>query len=159
MNKRNVVDFDKILFNIREGNYKYIGSGSARRVFDLDNGYVVKLAKNKKGIAQNKTEYQIALEEDSKLFARILKVSDDFNLLIMEKAELVSNLSEVLKYFNVKDDKEFFRLDEINYITTKHNLMPKDLVRSVNWGMINNTPVIIDYGFTKIVRRKYYSPF
>ena len=46
---------------MRQGNYIYIGSGSSRNVFDLGNGYVMKVAKNIAGIAQNKSEYRISL--------------------------------------------------------------------------------------------------
>ena len=39
-----------------EANLKKIGSGSSRIVYQVDNNKVLKLAKNKKGIAQNETE-------------------------------------------------------------------------------------------------------
>lgn len=42
------------MFNERRMFCKYIGSGSSRNVFDLGNGYVMKVAKNLAGIAQNK---------------------------------------------------------------------------------------------------------
>ncbi|HHX11997.1 MAG TPA: hypothetical protein GX731_04185, partial [Clostridiales bacterium] len=48
-----IIDFDSIIMNIGKGNYQFIGSGSGRRVYDLGNGYVVKVAKNNRGIAQN----------------------------------------------------------------------------------------------------------
>lgn len=153
------IDFDRIKQNLREGKYKYIGSGSGRIVYDLDNGYVIKVAKNKKGIAQNEVEYQISTSYSSDLFAKIPQVSEDFKLLIMEKAERIRNFSVILDYFQVKSKSEFLKLNELEYLYTTLNLMPMDLCRSVNWGTINNRPVIIDYGFNKKVKRKYYSLF
>ncbi|HKM34581.1 MAG TPA: hypothetical protein VJY54_07545, partial [Lachnospiraceae bacterium] len=116
MNKKEKIDFNIITSNIREEKYRYIGSGSGRRVFDLENGYVVKVAKNIKGIAQNKVEYQISLEDHTNLFAKITYVADDFQLLIMEKAELIQNISEVWKYFDVKNKSEFLQLESIKHI-------------------------------------------
>ena len=91
--------FNQIMFDIRRGYYKYIGSGSSRDVFDLENGYVIKVAKNKAGIAQNKAEYKISDNDNSDLFAKVVQVSNDFSLLIMEKADEIYNISYVLKVF------------------------------------------------------------
>lgn len=153
------VDFDGINYNLREGMYRYIGSGSGRRVFDLENGYVVKVAKNRRGIAQNQVEYEIALADQSNLFAKIPDVSRNYGLLIMEKAERMRNFSDVFIYFNVRNYRELFYLEPIRYNLYKYNLVPQDLARISSWGIVNNRPVIIDYGFTYSVRRKYYSFF
>lgn len=151
-----MLDWNIVRTNIREGRYRNIGSGSGRRVFDLGNGYVIKVAKNKKGIAQNEVEYEIALDDKTNLFAKIPQVSDNFDMLIMEKAELVKHFHEVLDYFYVDSKKEFIQLDKINAVIVKYNLVPDDLLRTVNWGIVNNRPVIIDYGFTWKVKKKYY---
>lgn len=153
------IDFDIMILNIRKGNYKCIGSGSGRRVFDLGNGYVVKVAKNMKGIAQNKAERHISLSDHSNIFAKTIHVSDDFRFLIMEKADRIRDFSGVRRYYNVKSNRELFQLQEIKSVCINHNLLLNDLYRTANWGMINNRPVIIDYGFTQSVRRNYYSFF
>jgi len=150
------VDFDQIKTNIRDGAYKSIGTGSGRRVFDLDNGYVVKVAKNKKGIAQNEAEYQISSTSNSAIFAKILQISEDYHMLIMQRAERINHISEVWKFFNVESNKELYSVGEIRYISSEYNLLMADLYRPVNWGRINGRPVIIDFGFTRRVRKKYY---
>jgi len=150
------VDFEQIKSNIRDGAYKSIGSGSGRRVFDLDNGYVVKVAKNRKGIAQNEAEYQISSRSNSVLFAKVLQVSEDYRMLIMQKAEVIKHISEVWEYFNVQNNRALYYVEEIRYISSEYNLLMADLYRPVNWGKINSRPVIIDFGFTKRVRKKYY---
>ncbi len=154
-----MIDFNIIILNIRRRNYPCIGSGSGRRVFDLRNGYVVKVAKNNRGIAQNEAEHHISLADHSNIFAKTIQISNDHRFLIMEKAVRIRNFSEVRKYFNVKTNRELFQLEVIRSVFTKYNLLLNDLYRTVNWGIINNHPVIIDYGFTQSVQRKYYSLF
>lgn len=158
MNEIVLVDFDIITWNLQEGYYRCIGSGSGRRVFDLENGYVVKVAKNKKGIAQNEAEFQIALE-NCQLFASISQASYDFDFVIMEKAEPLIHFTHVWSYYKVKSHRELFRNEELQLIFKKHDLLPVDLYKLSNWGMIDNRPVVIDYGFTKLIKKKYYMPF
>ncbi|MCE5222115.1 MAG: hypothetical protein LLF98_12920 [Clostridium sp.] len=148
--------FNQIMFDIRRGYYKYIASGSSRDVFDLENGYVIKVAKNRAGIAQNKSEYKISDNDNSDLFAKVVQVSNDFRLLIMEKADEIYNISYVLKYFNVRNKRELLNSKELQKIKRNYNLELGDFKRKSNWGMINGRPVIIDYGFTREVREKYY---
>lgn len=149
--------FDSIRINLKWGKYKYIGSGSCRDVFDLGNGFVVKIAKNRAGIAQNKAEYRISQRDNSGIFARIVQASNNFDLLIMEKAEKLYNIEYVWLYFNVRNEKELVDLPEFQNIKRKYNLVLGDFERKSSWGIINGRPVIIDYGFTKYVSRKYYS--
>lgn len=152
------VDYNEISLNIRRGAYKCIGMGSGRMVFDLDNGYVVKVARNQKGIGQNKAEYKIALTDDSGLFAKISSVSKRFGMLIMNKADKIKDISYVWNYFNVKNNHELFKLKKLQDISSRHDLLLWDFGRSVNWGQIDGKPVIIDYGYTREVRRRFYMP-
>ena len=151
-----IMGFDHIIFNLAQGYYRYIGSGSSRRVFDLGNGYVIKVAKNKAGVAQNKCEYRISINDTSNLFAKVAQVSDDYTLLIMEKAIKVKNISNIWNYFNVSGKNEFINLKRIQEMRRNYNLLLGDLARESNWGIINGKPVIIDYGFTRAVRARYY---
>jgi hypothetical protein len=150
------VDYSKIYSEIKRKAYKYLGSGSGRAVFDLNNGTVIKVAANKRGLAQNYAEYKISSVASSDLFAKVLCVSEDFRFLIMEKAEKVKDISFVWKYFNVKSNKELRSKNELLEIAQKYSLVLWDFGRAVNWGKINERPVIIDYGFTKAVKRKFY---
>lgn len=149
--------FKRIASKISRGGYRYIGKGSGRVVFDLGNGKVVKAARNIKGIAQNYEEFRIAMADDSGLLARIWDVSDDYRYLIMDKAERVRDMSQVWNYFSVKSNSELYQISSIRYIAEKYNLLINDFGRAVNWGEIGGRPMIIDYGFTRQVRRKYYA--
>ena len=148
--------FDQIMFNIKQGYYRYIGSGSCREVFDLGNGYVIKVAKNIAGIAQNKSEYIISSNDNSKLFAKVIQVLDDFTLLIMQKADKIYDISYVLEYFNVTSKMELLKSKELQRIKRKYNLVLNDFDKESSWGIINGRPVIIDYGFTREVSEMYY---
>lgn len=149
--------FKRISRNIRWGRYRYIGKGSGRIVYDLGNGKVVKCARNSKGIAQNIEEFHIAAEEHSGLFARVYAISEDHRYLIMDKAFRIKNISFVWKYFQVRNNEELYQVDQIKNMKEKYNLLVRDLGRAVNWGQINGRPVIIDYGFTRQVRIRYYN--
>lgn len=151
-----VIKFNQIKLNIKRGYYRYIGSGSGREVFDMENGYVIKVAKNKAGVAQNKAEYKISFNDNSDLFAKAIEISNDYNLLIMEKADPINNILVIWKYFNVRSKRELFNSKELQNIKREYNLLLGDFARKSSWGMINGRPVIIDYGFTREVKNRYY---
>lgn len=151
--------FDIITATLQHGEFRYLGSGSGRKVYDLGNGYVVKAAKNRKGIAQNEVEYSISASDHSGLFAKISQLSEDHRLLIMEKAEPVTSLSEVWSFYKVSSNRELFHLEDFRRILQEYHLLQVDLCRYTNWGKINGKPVIVDYGFTASVRNKYYRLF
>jgi predicted transcriptional regulator len=157
----NVMSFNmqKIRMDIKKGNYTSLGSGSGRQVYDLDNGYVVKVARNRKGIAQNKVEQYISSRSNTLILAKVMQTSEDFSLLIMEKAQKITNISDVWNYFHVKSNKELLKQKELKELYTKYHLLTPDLCRACSWGRIHNSMVIIDYGFTLAVKRKYYSFF
>lgn len=150
------VDFEQIFLNINRGAYKSIGKGSGRIVYDLGNGKVVKVARNIKGIAQNEVEYRIALIDDSGLFANVTNVSEGFRFLVMDKANSIKDISFVWDHFNVKNNQELYQIQKLKDISLKYNLLLLDLGRAANWGQINGKPIIIDYGFTRQVRKRFY---
>jgi hypothetical protein len=148
--------FRKIASNINRGGYRYLGKGSGRAVFDLGNGKVVKAAKNIRGIAQNFEEFRIAMSDDSGLLARIWDVSEDYRFLIMDKAERIRDMSRVWNFFRVGSNSELYQVKGIQDFAETHNLLINDFGRAANWGEIGGRPVIIDYGFTRQVRKRYY---
>lgn len=149
------IDFGRIENNLDLGFYHRIGSGSGREVYDLENGYVVKMAKNKKGIAQNKAEHQISLKSRSELLAKIQTVSNDYKYLIMMKAEKVKAFSEIWNYFEVKNNRQLFQLRAFRDLIEDNDLLIPDLYRKTSWGWVQGRPVIVDFGFTREVRKLY----
>lgn len=68
-----LISYNSIMFNVKRGAYKYLGEGSSRKVFDLNNGYVVKIAKNMAGVEQNRIEYMISEDDNSNLLAKVVQ--------------------------------------------------------------------------------------
>lgn len=65
---------------------KKIGAGSSRIVFAVDDEKVLKVAKNKKGIAQNQEESHGWLQNYYDCFAKVYEASDDGIFLEMQAA-------------------------------------------------------------------------
>lgn len=149
------INFGTIRTNIRLRVYPLIGSGTGRIVYDLNNGYVVKAAKNRKGIEQNKAEHQISSMDHCIIFAKVVAHSEDYTFLVMEKAQRISSFDEVWKYYNVKNNKQLFSSEEFRNVLVKNNLLTADFYRLSSWGIINGRPVIIDYGLTRKVMELY----
>lgn len=149
-------NFNYIHRNLMDGKYPYIGTGSSRMVYDLDNGYVAKLAKNEKGFAQNMTEYRIYLDARYHLFAPIIDVSYDYKILIMQKGEKMQSYHDLFRYFEVTSFRELLRLDSLQWIVLRYHLIEADLRRMSSWGVLYERPVLIDYGYTNEVMQTYY---
>lgn len=150
------IDFNDIVFGIRMGRYNYLGSGSSRRVYDLGNGYVVKVAKNRAGVEQNRAEYYIWEEDSSGIFAEIFGVSSDYSMLIMRKGKKIRSMKTIWRYFDAEDEDEFYYSPYMQRLKQKYKLLLGDFEKTSSWGIIDGRPVIIDYGFTRHVERNYY---
>lgn len=150
------IDIYHILYGIELGMYKYIGQGSARKVYDLNNGFVIKIARNIKGLAQNEAEFLISKDSKSALLAKVYFLSSDYKYLIMKKANKIKNEEKFLSYFNIQDKRELKKDKSIKEIHDKYNLVWADLYKLTSWGIINNKLVLIDYGYTKEIYNELY---
>lgn len=63
---------------------KQIGSGSSRIVFQIDDEKVLKLAKNRKGLAQNEYEYDNYYACDDDVLPRCYECADDYSWIVSE---------------------------------------------------------------------------
>lgn len=63
---------------------RHIGNGSSRLVFQIDDGKVLKLAKNKKGLAQNEYEYDNYYTCDDDVLPHCYECADDYSWIISE---------------------------------------------------------------------------
>ena len=150
------IDIYHILYGIECGMYRYIGAGSARKVYDLNNGFVIKIARNIKGIAQNEAEFLISNDDESSLFAKVYFLSDDYKYLIMEKANGIKSEKELLNYFKIQNKKQIKSNEDIKEVHDKYNLVWADLYKFTSWGKIKDKLVLIDYGYTKEIYNKFY---
>jgi len=149
-------NFKEIIEGIKSGKYKLIGLGSSRKVYDLNDGYVIKVAKDIRGIYQNQTENKIYLSLKSNFFAKVVAVSEDSRCLIMPKANNIKSIDSVCKYYNVRSFKSLTMLDHFNDDINDNNLSKNDLIRPSSWGFIGDVPLLIDYGLTHSIFKKYY---
>jgi hypothetical protein len=97
-----------------------IGNGSSRMVFQLDDDTVLKLAKNKKGIAQNEQEYDLGNDwYISHMYPKVMNGSDGENFeWIISEFVLPCKVDDFEKILGVKWDKVF---DIIRWMTQGMN--------------------------------------
>lgn len=160
---------------------KKIGEGSSRIVFDLEDGYVLKLAKNTKGIEQNSIENDPELQKTN--LVPVVKNSHKEDIfLISEKASPIKEkYFENISKINFKDFSEALKLNkklddgkiqeipekykdvlENDFYQDVYNLMtnfdfsPGDLGRISSWGSLKNKLVLLDSGLTEDIYKNHY---
>lgn len=162
-----------------EKNLKHLSSGSSRIVYLTKNKTIIKLAKNDKGIAQNKAESNPKMK--SKFLNKILSKSknnswievdyldkitvkdfkkmtnidfDDFGDCIRYALKKIDSSNNKPENFEEVSKSDIFK--EIKKIGEKFKLMPGDIARISSWGKKNNSPVLIDAGLTKDIYEEFY---
>lgn len=189
----NSKDLDTVLKNIEnletyharkkyaEKNLKHLSSGSSRIVYLTPEKTIIKLAKNDKGIAQNKAESNPDMK--SKYLNKIIKHADNFSWLETHYLDKITtkefekmtgldfdDFGEAIRYglknisgntdkdkpenFDEVEDSDIYK--ELKEIGKKFKLMPGDLARISSWGTKDNKPILIDAGLTKEVFEEYY---
>lgn len=164
-----------------EKNLKHLSSGSSRIVYLTSNDTIVKLAKNDKGIAQNKAESNPKMK--SKFLNKILSHASNYAWIETQYLDKItekefekmtdikfSDFGESIRYglksvsgnkdkekpknFDKVSKSEIYK--EMKKIGEKFDLMPGDLAKISSWGKKNNYPVLIDAGLTKEVFSEFY---
>lgn len=164
---------------------KKLGAGSSREVFDLDDNWVLKLAKNDKGLGQNRMESDYGLIDMFKFLPNIKDSDDEDRWIIVEKCEKITPKEfESLTNINFKLFSkflyEFERVDR-KYTQKKYSediiphiededdfifrirdllgstdLLPGDFEKISSFGKHKGKIKVIDWGFTKDVHKTYY---
>jgi hypothetical protein len=139
---------------------KFIGSGVTRVVYDLGNGYVMKIAKSKKGIKCNKREvdmYKSSLKPIRKYFAKIIDYDTDYRWVTMKKYDRKFRNSPINRRLLMKLVKKFLDNGIIPskgtgqyYKPYALNLRLKKHLRLKRSKQI----VVIDYGGFRFRRKK-----
>lgn len=164
-----------------EKNLKHLSSGSSRIVYSTSKYTIIKLAKNDKGIAQNKAECNPKMK--SKFLNEVIghaanyswmethyldKITakefnemtgldfDDFGESIRYGLKNVSGNTDKEKPANFDKVSESEIYKEMFRIGKEFKLMPGDLARISSWGTKDGRPVLIDAGLTKDVFSEYY---
>lgn len=102
----------------------YLTSGSSRLVYKIDN-YAIKIAKNKKGIAQNETEADWSLQQLG-IVPKLYEVSEDYMYIIVElcskckksdfeKIEHISfqDFCNCLEYYHSQHEPRYYKNRQI----------------------------------------------
>lgn len=129
-----------------EKHLKRLGSGSSRIVYQIDNEKVLKLAKNKKGIAQNEVEHTYS--QDSFLddiFAEVYDVDEDGYLWIeMQLAKKLNKglfksitglsfeeYSDAIRYYDSIANPRNYRHYKVSEPANMDELYEHDLLRGI----------------------------
>lgn len=164
-----------------ETNLKHLSSGSSRIVYETSDKTIVKLAKNDKGIAQNKAEANPKMK--SKFLNEIIKHAPNYAWIETHYLDKISpkdfkemtgldfeDFGQSIRYGlrnvsgNIDKDKpknfdevaksEIYK--ELRELGQKWQLMPGDIARISSWGTKDKHPVLIDAGLTKNIFEKFY---
>ena len=164
-----------------EANLRHLSSGSSRIVYLTPGKTIVKLAKNDKGIAQNKAEANPKMK--SKYINKILSCANNFawiEVLYLDKIkeaefEKMTGLNfgdfgEALSYGlkNVSENADSEKPEnfdkvsksniykELKDIGSSFDILPGDMARISSWGRKDGHPVLIDSGLTRKIYDDYY---
>lgn len=164
-----------------EKNLKHLSSGSSRLVYETPDKTILKLAKNDKGIAQNKAESNPKMK--SKFLNEVLDYAKDYSWMETHYLDKITtkqfekmtglkfdDFGEAIRYglknVSGNTDKEKPKnLDkvekceiykEMKKIGDQFKLMPGDLARISSWGTKDGRPILIDAGLTKDVFAEFY---
>lgn len=163
-----------------ERNLKRLSSGSSRLVYLTSKGTILKLAKNEKGLAQNKAESNPKMK--SKYLNKILRYAKNNVWIETEKLEKIKAkqfeemtgvdfqlFSDAISY-GLKDvagttHEKPVDFDEVKgsdvykemlSLGKKFKLMPGDMARISSWGTLKGQPILIDAGLTREVYDEFY---
>ncbi|WP_142382826.1 MULTISPECIES: hypothetical protein [Bacillus] len=151
MEQKKIVDSDTKMKTISEAentlalNYKRIGFGNNRIVYDLNNGFVLKVAISESGIQSNETEFNTYQNCPLILRVHLCPVEELGNgWIIMEKA------------LNIVPDNEEYqhKVSGLQNKFLKSGIKANDM-RIRNLRLSNDGKIIvIDYGAFKYTKRK-----
>ncbi len=164
-----------------EQNLEHLSSGSSRIVYLTPSKTIIKLAKNDKGIAQNKAEANPGMKSKylnpiiscaknhswcethylekitEKEFQEMTKLNfDDFGDSLRYGLKGVSGNKDIEKPENFEKVSESDIYKELRDIGEKFKLLPGDIARISSWGTKDGRPVLIDAGLTRDIYDEFY---
>ena len=109
-----------------------IGAGSSRIVYQVDNEKVLKLAKNRKGLAQNEVEYNNA-SDDLDCFSKIYNFDSEGYWIEAEIAKKCKP-SDVKRLYGISFDqlRAFIAESVYEYADNRERIILKGIIRQYN---------------------------
>ena len=134
--------------------YDLIGRGSGRVVFDLNDGSVLKLAYNRKGIAQNKAESEPSLTPYYDSLLVPVLASDRAGKWVIQPRTTPLSVSGFFDFARSAEGRAFCR--KAHRLAQLHGLNYYDLTKPGSIGFTDEKYLIFDYGLTEAVCDAHY---
>ncbi|MDT8716363.1 hypothetical protein IAI10_06810 [Clostridium sp. 19966] len=139
--------------------FLYLGEGISRKVFAINDKYVIKIAKGMEGLYQNKVELYVFKhcgEKYKKYLCPIIWHKPD--MLVMPRAVPLKSIDSSLKKVNLKNIRnEEEAYSDIMRLTRNFLLLKDDIESASSWGKIDGTAILIDYGCTSEEGDEFYN--
>jgi hypothetical protein len=183
--EKKFMDFKKFKNTPDERKYEFLGissspllgTGSSRQAFLVDSKSVLKMAINDKGIAQNKAELDIYTNpEINDIVNKIYDYDPSYKWLLVEVVKELKSEKEFANLSGVRFSDFYSVIEQlyeeeisIEYVKNPFikmvweaieigDLSMGDIVKLDHWGKTaDGMIVLLDYGFTEIVRMTHYS--
>ena len=154
-----------------DSNFKKIGKGSARTVYELNDKAVLKIANNKKGIAQNNTEISISNSQKyNDIISDIYEFSKKGTYIVSQKCKPLSDkefnditslqLHGFLYYLRHNltwDGPKNILFYKVSDMIRDFDLNRYDISDDTSWGIFDNRIVLVDYGMSNDIAKKMYN--
>ena len=136
--------------------YLYLGEGIARKVYAINDNYVIKVAKGIDGYFQNKVENYIFETVDSNLLKYLCPiVAYTPRIIMMKRAKPLSKHKyNRISLSTIRKDKDSNW--DLNYLASKYYLYYNDILSASSWGNYKGDNVLIDYGCANERGHRYY---
>ena len=163
-----------------EKHIEHLSSGSARIIYKLPNGQVLKLAKNKKGLAQNKVEsdpdmkskyVNSTISADRRGYWRVAPFLEKITEKDFEQMTGIDfkQFGDALRY-GLRDLSNGEHEKPVNFeqivktelfqdlvrLSKKFRVLPGDLARISSWAKKDGHPMVLDMGLTREIYDTYY---
>ena len=133
------------------------GEGSSRRVVPIDNDIVIKIAKNTKGIEQNRAEYSISKDMYAHRMNDCFWISDDGKYLAAARCEPIKDFEFDAMRQQIADDDDMTFDDFVLECQDGFDLIPGDIWSDSSWGKTSSGKyVLIDFGCTYDIFYRLY---
>ena|GEM_PF-5579724 len=135
--------------------YPVVGKASGRIAYDLGDGNVLKLAWNKKGIAQNRAESKPCLTPYYDLLLVPVLASDHAGKWVIQPQTTPLSVSGFFDFARSAEGRAFCQ--KAHRFAQLHGLNYYDLTKPASIGFTDDKHLIFDYGLTQAISEQYYS--
>lgn len=129
--------------------FTFLGEGISRAVYALNDEYVIKIAKGREGLYQNRVERYVYNHANNTLKSYLCPILwYKPRMIVMPRAIPLSQITsnEFVDLKTIRSEPDAY--NDLLYLTRKFYLFFEDIEATSSWGLINGVPVLIDYGCT-----------